>query len=431
MHTIVEGNKEVIRLLGAQQIKCINYRLMKYVLKARCQEGTLLHNVITGQMVLLSDEEQALVSSLPAMYTYSMTKLIERFFLVPLDYSEKTTVDKLRLMMRHLFTPPGCNGYVIFTTTDCNARCFYCFENGCQRITMSESVGEKLIEYMIAHKGNGKLDLRWFGGEPLIGHKRIDQICMSLKSQGVSYDSSIVSNGYLFTEQMVKKAVSLWRLKQVQITLDGTEHIYNKVKSYVGVKESPYQRVLNNINILLDNGIKVNIRLNLDKHNKENLFELVEELGIRFKDRSLLNIYVYVIEKDIGGAPITRTEEEDFDLYKQQQRISRHLDRLGFIEKLQKLPSLKTVRCMADSNNSMVIYPNGYIYKCEHVMERDWVGHICLDTLDAERIKKFDEHLQRDVCDECNLYPDCILLKKCPVSGTVNSFICETKKIKS
>lgn len=428
MITIVEGKQNIIRLLGKQVIKHSEYRLMKYVLQTLCQDGILLHNVITGQMVLLDGKESDILNELPSVYSESMNALIESRFLVPVEYDEKKTVDKLRLLIGKVLLPKGINNYVIFTTTDCNARCFYCFEHGCKRMTMDAHTGEKLVEYMISHKGDGPLRLRWFGGEPLIGLQRIDQICEMLNEREIKYVSAMVSNGYLFTDEIINKAVSLWHLNEVQITLDGTENIYNAVKSYVGVHGSPYLRVINNIESLMKHGIRVNIRLNLDMHNKDNLYDLAEEISRRFVDKTLLNVYVYVVEKDVGSAPIERTSEDDEGLYQQQERLSKRLDTLGLTRNTNYLPSIKNNRCMADNDGTVAIYPNGKLYKCERIVENEWVGDISTDSINGQMIALYKEKLQCKICDDCVLYPNCILLKKCPATGEYNDFTCEMRR---
>ena len=51
-------------------------------------------------------------------------------------------------------------GYTIFTTTDCNARCFYCFELGRSRIPMSEETAHKTARYIRDHCGGEKVKIK-------------------------------------------------------------------------------------------------------------------------------------------------------------------------------------------------------------------------------------------------------------------------------
>ncbi|MEI3172875.1 MAG: radical SAM protein [Lachnospiraceae bacterium] len=129
--------------------------------------------------------------------------------------------------------PEHITSYTIFTTTDCNARCFYCYEMGRSRIPMSDETAHKAAAYIAAHCGGEKVHLHWFGGEPLFNKQVIDIICTDLAEKGIVYESMIISNGYLFDGATVEQAVSHWKLKNVQITLDGTEEIYNRSKAFI------------------------------------------------------------------------------------------------------------------------------------------------------------------------------------------------------
>lgn len=99
----------------------------------------------------------------------------------------------------------------------------------------------------------------------------MDLICQKLNDFGISYFSHIITNGLLFTRNIVNKAINVWKLKRVQITLDGTEQVYLRAKAYVNSQGSEFQIVLDNIEALLNSKIAVNIRLNQDAYNTEDL----------------------------------------------------------------------------------------------------------------------------------------------------------------
>ena len=255
MNTIANGDSRVIKLLGKQRLKDATYRKMNYVLQVKCEDGILLHNSITGKLVLLNKDEASLVNELPTKYSDKLYDLVESFFLVPVNYDEKKTVETLRVLLKRLIVKKGIENYTILTTTNCNARCFYCYESNLPHINMEETTAKRLVEYMIENKESNTLRLHWFGGEPLVGISRIDQICEELTKSEIKFHSTMTSNGYLFTEPIVKRAVDSWKLDSVQITLDGTEEVYNSTKAYVCAGENPYKRVLNNIRLLLNNNI--------------------------------------------------------------------------------------------------------------------------------------------------------------------------------
>lgn len=424
MKSIIQGNINVIKLLGKQRLKDSEYRQMKYVLQDECEDGTLLHNSITGQMVLLSPEEADFLKHLPSIKKEIANALVEAYFLVPVDYDEQITVDKLRILMKKVFPKEGISGYTILTTTNCNARCFYCYQADYPHINMSEDLAKRLVDYMEDHKGSGTLHLSWFGGEPLMGIKRIDQICMDLEGRGIKFSSNMISNGYLFDEEIVARAVNLWKLKSIQITLDGPENVYNSTKAYVSSTVSPYQRVLKNIDLLLRNKVRVAIRLNLDQHNIDDLRDLVDDLYQKIGKQDLFEVYSHILFNDEGYKPIQRNKDEENKLYEYQNELSAYMERLGLARHHLLLPSLKVYSCMADNESTVVVFPDGRFFKCEHTAIGDEFGHLDRGVEREENIDKFKQLARMDKCKNCPIYPSCMPLKECNGLDNYNRFTC-------
>ena len=429
MRTIVEGKETVRRLMGIQNVKNTRYRIMNYVLKADYEDSVLLLNVITGQMVYLTNAEKELILNLPNDHLDAMDDLIKHYFLVPLQFNEKEIVQKLRVLINRLFAPKGINGYTILTTTNCNARCFYCYQAGYAHINLKESTASNLLNYMIDHhETENTLKLHWFGGEPLIGVDRIDQICEGLKSYGINYVSAMITNGYLFTEEIVKRACTSWNLKSVQITLDGTETVYNKTKAYINPDGSPFKRVLNNIQLLLAYGIRVLIRLNLDMHNYDDLKTLIDDLHLRFKKQNGIEVYVHVLFENEGKTPIERNDTITRKLFERMVELNTYIQKLGLSNIQNELPSLKIHSCMADRNGTVMVLPNGSLCKCEHNSIKDQFGHITKGITDQSKIEKYKQLYELDSCKTCELYPSCVILKECNGVEDFNKYTCSYKR---
>ena len=424
MKTIIEGNKNVIKLLGMQDCKADPYRLMKYVLIKECDDGLLLHNVITGRMVLLSDEEKHLISTVPSEYCQQKEDLVNGLFLVPERYDERDTVYKLRRILERLFMPRNIESYVIFPTTDCNAKCYYCFENNLHHISMSSETSEKLVEYIVSHNEKRKVHLEWFGGEPLLSENIITKICGMLNDSGVDYYSTMISNGYLFTPNLIERAVKYWKLNKVQITLDGTEDIYNSVKAYKNIKDSAFKIVMGNISDLLIANIQVVVRLNLDQHNYDDLKNLICILDEKFSHSSNFQVYVRTLQKDVGYSPLPRSRSIERKLYSEQVELSEWLNTLGLSRLDSKLPSLNFMRCVSDNSGMMVVYPDGRLYKCENVVESESIGSIYTNQEDETMKNMYKERTEMDECKICPLFPKCILLKRCPANEAYSSITC-------
>lgn len=388
------------------------YRLMHFVVQLRADDGLLLYNVMTRAVALLSPEEARRMTDNPA----SVPELVAKWFAVPLNHDDRKLAREIRAVGRMLEKrPEGLVGFTILTTTDCNARCFYCYEKGRSRVSMKEETALKVAEFIIRNHAREKVRLRWFGGEPLYNKGVISLICGRLRRAGVDYQSSIISNGYLFDDDTVSEAIGPWNLKKVQITLDGTEEVYNRSKAFVRPETSPYRRVLSNIHRLLDADIKVSIRLNIGRHNADDLLDLADVLINELGGRKLFSVYSHTLfETGAEMEAESHTDSRRRELFDARMRLQEKL-REGKIAQEGSLPDqLKLNRCMADRDADVVILPDGRLGKCEHYSEDHCFGSIDSperdETLLAE-FKRLREEL--DACADCPFYPDCYRLTQC------------------
>ena len=415
MKTIVEPKQHIDKLWGKQRIKEeAAYRLMRYVLRVDHDGKVLLHNVVTGQLVALDPDEAEALEKLPMQYEPVMEQLVTEHYLVPDDFDEYKTVKQLRRILQSRSTGSFINHFVILPTTFCNARCFYCYESDYPRVHMTEETAEKIVEYIDEHREGKDITIQWFGGEPLVGIDRIDQISRGLRARGVNFVSSMISNGFLFTEESIDRSVDLWNLKRIQITLDGTEEVYNRVKAYVGTWDSPFQRVLRNIDLLSQKGIRVNIRLNVDYYNKDDIRQLIEELIDRYSDNRNVSAYVNMLFNDQGYEPVHHSLDEMIAL---TDILSEYIEKLKSsrmaYEDLKPL-SLQTGQCMADNPHSVLIQPDGSFCRCEHESVNESYGNLVDGVVYAQQLEKWKETVEHsDACPTCSLFPACYQLRYC------------------
>ena len=412
MKIITQANKSILSVLRPMKLSAPSDRLMHYCVETPVEEGVLLYNLLTMEMVLLTQKEY--------QHRLAHPYLKDHWFTVPADTNEKELADLVKWVLKsRQKKSEAITGYTIFPTTDCNARCFYCFELGRSRIPMTEETAHQVADYIASHCGEEKVNLCWFGGEPLYNKGVIEIICNSLREKGIAFTSRAISNGYLFDEETVKTAVEDWNLKQVQITLDGTEKIYNKVKAFIYREGSPYQVVMENIGHLLKQGVRVNIRLNMDMHNAENLLELVDDLAGRFQEQKGLSIYAHHLFD--GNRPMAELHSEaEWKLRDEAMcRLNEKIAAYGMARRNGIPKRYKTNFCMADSGHAVTILPNGEIGLCEHFSESEFIGHIDREGFNQDVIKSWQERIPEiPECATCFYYPYCRQLKKC-ASGSV------------
>lgn len=406
MKIIKPASENVLKILGFVPAEDGRYRPMKYCVSYRTDEGSLFYNLLTGELLLLENGEDA--SKIP--------ELKERWFFVPTETDEMKTVDSVRFILNSLFKPDGyITDYEIFTTTDCNARCFYCYEKNRSRIPMSDETADKTAEFIKLHSKPGKtVNIRWFGGEPLCNKRVIDRICAKLREYEIDFGSVVVTNGYLFDEQTVLRAVSEWHLVSAQITLDGTEKVYNESKAYIYKSGNPYKTVIENIERLLKIGVKVSIRLNIGPYNKDDLLMLADELHARFCEPRKPFVYVHPLYAANDPRGDIQDGEERLKIYGAMQKLKEKLLKYGLYhpDRLKKTLALR--QCGADCGKRVTVLPGGELGLCENYSESEFVGDIDNGITDRKTYDSWHEYCDPlPECKECFYYPQCLRLKKC------------------
>ena len=265
----------------------------------------------------------------------------------------------------------------------------------------------------------------------MVGIKRIDQISRGLKDRDIPFTSSMISNGYLFDEEIVDKSVQLWNLQRIQITLDGTERVYNKVKAYLNVNDNPFHRVLRNIDLLSERKVHVNIRLNVDYYNKEDILALIEELGKRYSANQYVTVYLNMLFNNEGFEPVKHSYDEMLFLANIIDKYTERLKEYGLSFDNNRYLSLEFSHCMADNPHSLLIQPDGSFCRCEHENINDSYGNLKKGILNNKKLDEWNETIEpSDLCPECPVYPACYHLRNCMNSDLLCDDMLQKRNLK-
>lgn len=172
---------------------------------------------------------------------------------------------------------------VIAPTFACNFKCGYCYEkNGVEKCEnlMSEDVYDALVLFVEKKLVNiKKLDVVWYGGEPLIAIDLIEKLTNKFISLcekvNVEYECSMITNGYLLDKIMIERIERIG-VNTLQITLDGTKEVHDKrrmLKNGLGT----HDKILENIR-LCNNKFNIFIRANIDYMNCNYINKLIDEI---------------------------------------------------------------------------------------------------------------------------------------------------------
>jgi len=344
--------------------------------------------------------------------------LIAEHYLVPENYDEHQQVVKMRTVLRKLDAAQrsdGINHYVILPTTACNARCYYCFEYGVKTVTMTEQTADDVITFIKSHCGSSnKVSIMWFGGEPTVAANRITRISEGLRDCGISFTSTMVSNAYLFDEEMVRHAKTLWNLKRVQISVDGVEKNYNDIKHYVNAIDNPFERVMRNIGLLIENEILVDLRMNFDLNNYQDFKELLQMALSRYKKSEYLQVYAYPVigeYPDRNGKVHHGTDEWRIETVIKLNDMAR---KAQLYHPREELPYLQYAGCGADDPNAITISAEGSLVECpEHFESDQRVGTIKSGVTDRELVQAWRKIADHPNCVQCIYFPRCVRLMRC------------------
>lgn len=159
----------------------------------------------------------------------------------------------------------------------CNFACSYCYQDeytNPNQFATNELV-DAFFDYIQKQFAARKKYITVFGGEPLLSGDKQRQLISYLiqKANEASIDLCFVTNGYTLVDYV--DLLKTGRIREIQITLDGTEKTHNARRILKGGGDS-FLRIVDGISACINNLITVNLRMVLDKENIINLPELAQ-----------------------------------------------------------------------------------------------------------------------------------------------------------
>jgi uncharacterized protein len=313
--------------------------------------------------------------------------------------------DKARNQTRNL-------GLTLLPSLACNLRCVYCYETPDVRV-MSEAVQEAVVGLVRARlQREGSLSVTWFGGEPLLNFKIIENLSRTFMAicdeRKAKYSSSIITNGYLLDTETAEKLVEL-KVGHAQITLDGPEQIHDARRPTAGGAGS-FNRIYENI-LAAAPILPISLRINVDQTNRgaiADVLDLIAAAGLQNSVHPYLGhtLPYNKVCQDVASCCIAN---EDFSLL--DLETSLELIKKGF--KTFSPPKGTNAYCLADNDNAYVITPTGGVVNCwnDSADPSAEIAHL-LNSYTEQMRAKAGEWLKRDPfaleCAACLLLPICM-----------------------
>lgn len=373
-------------------------RLSRYNLHVSNGSSVLVFNTRTGNYILLPlflfDDFKNLNFDSEFLQQFKNSGFyvedsVDEFKMVQDECNERLRLSKIHKLR-------------ILTTTGCNARCPYCYEKGVKAFFMTEDVAKNIVKFITSelHAGD-KIRIEWFGGEPLLNIDAIDYISSHIKNNlpdDVDFASNMITNGYLITPAVIDKMKNSWSLRQIQITLDGVGDYYENIK---GLGAGSFDRIIDNIRLLVAENIKVDIRINFDSNNIEQIDKLLSFLSTAsFHDN--INVYPAKIFSNT-------TKRGYFDLEAETIAINKLFRKYGFRKGVALIPRSFHTSCMASYPHFYTVSPKGKIFKCDRqFLDKDAIADV-RDFPKSSELVRFvkSNNSVSDKCKKCVLYPLC------------------------
>lgn len=406
------------------------WKLSCYTSVIRCHSGDLLlHNSFMGAIARIHAHQSVAIERFlqqgvkeADLSNQALKELCEGGFFVPSNLDERKVVGEILSKERESIS----YNLIVLPHEGCNFRCIYCyekFERGKMRpdviYGLKAFVNRKVKEYK-------ELKVSWFGGEPLLARDVIyelsDSFIDSCEQNGVTYSSSMTTNGYFLTADTVD-ALLKRKIKGFQVTLDGPETIHNNNRKLAGGGET-YKNILKNLIDMRnrDEEFLVRIRVNFNNASVPLLERwIIDEITPLFANDPRFVLSPEYIGK--WGGP----NDSTLDVCNPELAspikfglIEKSLA-LGFSDKIAKrfLMSHGNV-CYAGRESSIVVGSNGVVYKCtvEFDDPRNAVGRLTSNGQLVINQKLWNMWTQlegKDTswCDSCWFFPTC-QGRKCP-----------------
>ena len=161
------------------------------------------------------------------------------------------------------------------TNYSCNFACPYCYQDQYDNPAnhLTKDVIDAFFTYVKNEFSSRRKYITIFGGEPLLNSPKQKELITYIIEKSVEADLSlcIVTNGYHLEEYI--PVLRKGKIREVQVTLDGTDEVHNKRRFLKGGGDT-FKNIVNGIDACLNEKIDVNLRMVIDKDNIDNLPDL-------------------------------------------------------------------------------------------------------------------------------------------------------------
>ena len=181
---------------------------------------------------------------------------------------------------------------------------------------------------------------------------------------GCQYISNMTTNGLSLGEEVATELVRDLGVNDFEITLDGTAE-YHNLRRHTKGGSPTFELIFANVAALArreDLGVKVSIRCNVDRQNREGVLPLLERIASEGL-QSKATFYVAPIHDWGNTAGMRSAPAEEYAAWEANLMVE--MVRLGFKPGL--LPRPRPITCMVFKPEAELVDPSGNLFNCTEV----------------------------------------------------------------
>jgi len=247
--------------------------------KIKDSENYFIVNLLTGNADIVSPEDAHVINDVknqkPIEKEGFISELTEKGYWIDeveeqklykskyLDFIDSRDDDEIQLF----FVP----------NYSCNFACSYCYQDeyAPSKGTLTNEIVDAFFVYIQKEFIGKRKYITVFGGEPLMNSPQQKETISYLiqKSNEANIEVCFVTNGYTLVDYI--DILKQGRVREIQITLDGTASVHN-TRRFLKGGAGTFDNIVAGVDACIANKLTVNLRMVIDKENINNLSDLAQ-----------------------------------------------------------------------------------------------------------------------------------------------------------
>jgi len=394
-------------------------KLSRYNLLFRLPEGEyILYNTFAGSMAIVDQELKKAIQEFEegANIPPEILKILKKLGAIIEDDVDERRI--LKCMREREKYDTEVSTFTILPTYACNFACSYCYQGAGE--VLANSMANRTIHRVVRFVQNEveknrsrKVEIIFYGGEPLLRSKvclsLLSILCPLIEDRGIEFQSRLVTNGSLFSPQLIKE-FEKYGCNNVQITLHGPKETHDKVRISKDGKPT-YDLLMDVLELLKYSKLSPSICINVDKENVSRIGDLLDDLKARgFQSLPIAFSPVLPVTNVCQDyAPLCLSERE-MVLFRDLERLAKNK---GFYVSPRSGERRSYLYCDIYRKSNYTIDPFGDVYKCwNFVGQKEHRIGVINELGEMEIEDSYWDIMSRDPsqikeCSNCKILPLC------------------------